>query len=787
MQALDRKVLRELWHMKSQAAAIALVVGCGVATFVMALCTLDSLERSRQTYYDRYRFAQVFASLKRAPDSLRDRIAGIPGVARVQTRIVHDVNLTVRGLPEPAVGRLISIPETHRPLLNDLHLRRGRYVEPNQPAEALVSEAFAAANRLEPGEVVHAVLNGRLEQLRVVGVALSPEYVLSIRSGDAWPDDQRFGVFWMGRKELAPAFDMEGAFNHVALTLMPGASEPEVIRQLDLLLLPYGGLGAYGRADQISNRFLSDEIRGLRGTALVIPIIFLGVAAFLLNVVLSRLIATQRGEIGTLKAFGYTQWQVAMHFLKFALGIVFVGTLVGIALGGRLGRGLTAMYARFYKFPVFEFSVDAGVILWAVLVGVAAATLGVFGALRRAATLPPAEAMRPEPPTSYRPTIVERLGFQRWLAQSTRMILRNLERRPIKAALSALGIALAGAILVVGSFNEDSLRYMLEFQFYIVQRQDMHITFVEPRSETALHEVARLPGVIRAEGYRALPVRLRANHRSRRTGIMGLPPGEGLYRLRDGSDRPVVLPAHGLVVSKKLAELLQISPGDVVTVEVLEGERLVREVRVAGTVEEFSGLNCYMDRTALNRLAREGPNISGAYLAVDSAQEATLYRTLKNTPAVASVVVKAASLRSFWETVAENILRFRLFNVIFACVIGIGVVYNTARISLSERSRELATLRVIGFRRAEISLILLGELAVLALVAIPVGLTLGYVLCAIVTVAFDTESYRIPLVVERSTFGFAAVVVLIAALLSGLIVRRRLDHLDLIAVLKARE
>jgi putative ABC transport system permease protein len=787
MSALDRKLFRDLWLMRGQAVAIALVIASGVATLVMSLSTLDSLTRSRDAYYDRYRFADVFAQVKRAPVSVADRLAELPGVARVQTRIVREVSLDVPGLAEPAVGRLISTPESGPPLMNAWHLRRGRPIAPGRPGEVLASEAFASAHGFQPGDALTAIINGRRQTLRIAGIALSPEYILQVRGAGAWPDDQRFGVFWMNRRELEAAFDMRGAFNDVTLTLLPGASESEVIRQTDRLLAPYGGTGAYGRHEQISHRFLTEEIRGLRGMIVVIPVIFFAVAAFLLNVVLSRMIAIQRGEIGALKAFGYTGRELGLHYLKLAMLVVVAGSALGTAVGARLGRGLTALYARFYRFPEHQFSIEAGLMLLGLLVSAAAAALGVVAAARRAAALPPAEAMRPEPPSHYRPTSIERWGLQRWMSQPARMILRNLERRPFKAALSVFGMSLAVAILVVGSFQEDALRYMMDFQFRQTQRENVSIAFAEPLASGALHELRRLPGVWRVEAFRHLPVVLRAGHRHRRIGIMGVENDAELSRLLDASGATVRLPPDGLVLSDKLAETLAVRPGDLVTVEVLDGQRPVRQARVMGLVAQYSGLGAYMQRPALNRLAREGDNVSGAHLGVDAHQQQRLYRTLKNTPGVASVTVKEAALQSFNDTVAENLLQMRIFNILFACVIAFGVVYNSARISLSERSRELATLRVIGFRRAEISMILLGELAVLVLAAIPAGFALGYALAAWVTLAFDTEVYRIPLVIERHTYGFAAAVTLLAALLSGLAVRRKLDHLDLVAVLKARE
>jgi putative ABC transport system permease protein len=788
MTALDRKLVRDLWQMRGQALAIGLVMACGVATFVMSLSTLSSLRRTQETYYERYRFAHVFAPLERAPDAVAARIADVPGVARVQTRIVKQVTLDVPGLAEPAQGRLISVPERPGPGLNGRYLRAGRQVEPGRPGEVLVSEGFAQAHGLGPGSSLRAVLNGRLATLRVVGVCLSPEYIYQIREGDILPDDRRFGVFWMGYPELAGAFDMRGAFNDVCLTLAPGASEPEVIRRLDRLLAPYGGLGAFGRDDQPSHKFVANELKELRGMALVVPTIFLVVAAFLLHVVVSRLVGTQREQVAALKAFGYTKFEVGRHYLQLVLVIVLAGVALGTVVGARLGRAVTEMYTNFFRFPVLEFRLDGGVVALAALVSAAAAVAGAVAAVYRAARLPPAEAMRPEPPARYGPTLPERLGLGRALSPAVRMVLRHLERQPVRTLLSALGVALAVAVLILGNFMVDALDYAMESQFSVAQRQDVSVAFVETASARALADVAHLPGVLSCEPYRSLPARLRSGHRWRRLGVMGLRPDGRLYRVVDIDRRWVPLPPGGIVLSAKLAEVLAVGIGDAVTVEVLEGRRPVREVPVTGLVADFAGVAAYMDVRAVNRLMQEGDSVSGAFLAVDSRELDGLYASLKNTPRVASVTVKGAALTSFRKTVAENLLRMRLFNVGFASVIAFGVVYNGARIALAERGRDLAMLRVMGFSRAEISLTLLGELAAVTLAAIPFGLVFGRALAGLVIrLAYDTELFRIPPVVGRSTYAFAAAVTLAAALVSALAVRRLLDRLDLVAVLKSKE
>ena len=788
MNSLDRKLFRDLWHARGQVIAIALVVACGIASFVMARSAYTSLTLTQNTYYNEYRFAQVFASLKRAPESLKVQIADIPGVAQTQTRIVVDVTLDIPDLPEPGTGRLISIPEQQISMLNEPFISKGRYIEPGKGNEVLISEAFAKANKLQLGDSIGAIINGRWEQLQIVGIALSPEYVYEVRgAGELYPDNKRFGIIWMGRDALAKAYDLDGAFNNVSLSLSPGATEIEVITQLDRLLARYGGLGAYGREDQVSHQILSDEIKGLEIMATMLPSIFLGIAAFLLHVVLSRLVGTQREQIAVLKAFGYYNLTIGFHYLKFVLIIVTGGSCLGIIAGLWLGRGLTQLYTQFYKFPLLRFDYSPRVLATAIIVSYAAAAIGAFMAVNQAVALPPAQGMRPEPPPQFKPTIIERLGLQRFFSPVGRIILRNLERKPVQASLSILGVSLAVAILVTGNYILDAVNYLINFQFRQVQREDMTIVFNEPRSARTRYEVANLPGVIKSEPFRLVPARLRFEHRTYRTALTGINPQGELRRLMNKNSDRVYLPSNGVVLTTKLAEILHVEPGDTLTVEILEASRPVRQVMVTGLVDELLGVQAYINIHALNRLMREGQTISGAYLSVDDHLANQLYTELKRIPAITGISTRQASLNSFEEISAENLEIMTTFLVAFACIITVSVVYNSARIALSERGRELASLRIIGFTKAEVAFILLGEQAILILLAIPVGYFIGYGLSALMSSAYNSELYRLPLVINNSTYAFTFVVVILAAIGSGLIIRRQINRLDLIAVLKTRE
>jgi len=787
VRALDRKLLRDLWHMRGQAVAIALVVACGVATVVTSRVGYESLRESQAGYYAAYRFADVFAALERAPESLRAALAAIPGVAAVETRIVAQVTLDVPGLAEAATGRLVSIPAIRVPILNDVHLRRGRWIEPGRPDEVIASEAFADANRLEVGDRLGAVLRGRWQSLHIVGIGISPEYVYEIQGTNLFPDNKRFGVLWMSRDALGPAFDLDGAFNDVSLQLAPGSRELDVIDRADRLLDRYGGLGAYGRKDQISHSFLSDEIRQNRVFGTIMPAIFLGVAAFLLHIVLARLVATQREQIAVLKAFGYSSLDVGMHYLELALVCVLAGSLLGAVLGLWWASEINRMYGEFYRFPLLRYAPGATVVAIGVGVSAAAAFAGALSAVRRVVALPPAEAMRPEPPASFRAGGLERTRLMRLLPASLRMIWRNLTRRPGRAALSVLGMALAVAILIVGYYFVDAIDYLGTFQFRGVQREDVTVLFHDPRPARTRYELRALPGVSRAEPFRVVPARLRYEHSQRRVALFGLEPGSELRRILDADGGVVPVPREGAVLTAKLAEILGVRAGDELQIEVLEQGRPVRTVRVAGVANELIGLNAYMDAGALHRLMREGDSISGAFLRVDAAATATLNAELKRMPAVAGATTRLAALQGFEETLARSLDVFTTVLVTFAAVIAAAMVYNAARIALSERGRELASLRVLGFTRGEVSVLLLGEQAILTALAIPLGFAIGYRLCAALASAYQWEFFRLPLVVSTRTYGFAVAVVLASALGSALAVRRRIDRLDLVAVLKTRE
>lgn len=794
--ALDRKLIRDVSRLRGQVITIGLVVACGIASYVTMRTAFDSLLYSRDSYYERYRFADVFASLKRAPESMKSEISAIPGVSVVETRVVKQVLVPIEGQARPATGSIVSVQieggQSERGArasrLNDVYISRGRGLDPARSDEILLLDGFAEAHGFKPGDSLSVVINGTLRDLRIVGIAMSPEYVLAMTPGQFTYDPAKVAVIWMNRSVLEAAYQMKGAFNDVALTLQPGAQARKVIARLDQLLEPYGAIGAITRSKQPSNFMLNGELDQLRAMANFVPFLFLFVAALLVNVVLSRLIQLQRQQVATLKAIGYGDFAVGFHYLKLVGVIVLSGAVLGVVLGGYLGSELLDLYTGiYYRFPRPEYRLELDVVSFALLVSLGSAVVGAFFAVRNVVTLPPAQAMQPPAPARYRPSLLKRLRIEPLFDPAFRMIWREVERRPVRLLLSALGIALAVGILVVGRYTYDAVEQLMEVQFHRAMREDVTLTFANALPDRAIAELKSIRGVLRAEGLRTVGVRFRSGHRQRDGAIMGYPVDCQLRFLLDKNGVKTTVPEQGVILTDKLAEILAVTAGDRLVVELREGEFKTAEVTVAGVVAEPFGLQGHMQKAALSRLLQETPSSNSALLMVDSNAAGSVIQRLQKMPTVLGVSSPSEFKDEFDEQSAAMIAVYTFILTLFASVIAIGVVYNNARVALSQRSRDFASLRVLGFTRREIASILFGEQAIQVILAIPVGLAIGKWMVDAMMSTVDPETYRMPIVISVRTYAFATAVAIASALVSALLVRRKIDRLDLIGVLKTRD
>lgn len=773
--------------MRGQMLAIALVIAGGIAVCLLSLVNYASLEATRDQYYQDYRFADVFLSLKRAPQHLLQRASEIPGIGRISARIEATARLNVSGFDEPVSARLVSLPAVGQPQVNRLYLRHGRLPSSQRDDETAIIGSFAEAHGLQLGDELGATINGRHQPLRIVGIVESPEFIYVIPPGGMLPDFERYGVLWMTEDALAAAMDMSGAFNSLVMETAADTPVADVIDRVDRLFEDYGSVGAFARADQFSHRFLTDELNQLKTMASIFPAIFLAVAMFLLNVVISRLVRTQRDVIAVLKAFGYSNWEVGWHYSQLVFLVAIAGFAIGGASGLWLGHELGKLYMDYYRFPELLFRISPLWLLALALITLCVAWLGSWKAIRQATQLPPAEAMRPEGPARFKVSLAEKLLSSVKLTQTSRMIVRELSHRPGRSCLSVLGVAMATAVVLIGNFQLSSVSKMVYTQFAVAQKHDLIAALNQPVGHQELYALQQQPGIRYVEGTRVVPVEVSHGHRSQRTALTGIGEPSQLQFVVDKRLNDVRIPPAGLLLTDFLATSLNLRTGDSVQVQILDGQRAMLNLPVAGVTSEFLGVGAYMNLAAMNRAMGEGPLINQVLMTLDPDQLDSVYHYLHGIPGVMAINLRQAMLDSFFETLAKTFLTYTFIISLLGGIIAFGVVYNTVRISLAERGRDLASLRVLGYSHNEVSHVLLGELALLLLLGIPLGWAIGHGIAQLIVTAMQTELYRVPLVITSHTLALSATVVIVSALASGFISWWRLRQLDLVAVLKTRE
>lgn len=785
--ALNIKLWRDVIALKSQIITIALVVCSGVSVLIASVNTYVSLKNAQQGFYSQYHFADVFASLKRAPKYLEKRIAEISGVSQVETRVVKDVILDLPWMPEPAVGRLISISDNEPSRLNQFFLRQGRLPESGRHDEVLVNESFAKSHGLKVGDSLVALLNGYKERLTIVGIVLSPEYVYAIRGEDLLPDNRHFGVFWMNQKALSAAFGMQDAFNDISIKLAPNASERHVMAQLERIFHSYGLAIAYSRKDQISDRFVSNEIKQQKIIATYIPPVFLLVSAFLLNIVSGRLVSKEREQIATLKALGYSDLSVASHYIKIILIIIFIGALGGILLGAWFGHLMTQLYSNYFSFPRFPYLFSYSAAMIGILVCLLSAIFGALRAIYQVIHLMPAVAMKPPVPMMYRATLLERVKWFTRLPSSVKMVFRYVFRHFLRTILTCIGLALAMAIMILGLFWQDAIRFLINTQFIMAQRGDAVVNFTNPVHHIALNELNQLKGVTSSEGYRIAPVQLTYQHRSELSSLFGIPEDAKLKLFFDRNLNRMAIPKESLLISTGLAERLHLKAGDMLAIELLEENRAKTQLKVQGIINDYVGMFAYVDIEVLSRLLNEDRLINSAAITVDAKYVKELYKKIKEIPKIGTMTFEASIIKTFEETFAKHILIFTTILACFAIIIAVSVVYNNASITLAERAWELTTLRVLGFTQKEVlTLLFLNHLFELV-VSIPSGLIIGYWLSWSILQLMQTDWFKIPFVIDPITYMISIMVILVSSLLSFYSIQRKASQLNLTSVLKVAD
>ena len=773
-----------------QSLGVVMVVLCGIAAYICVFSAYLNLSLTRDTYYAQNRFADFEIRVDRAPETAVFKLERLPGVRKVRKRIVRDVNVDIAGVEEPRVGRLISMPARRRPVINDMVLLSGRYFEAGEQRVAVVSEKFAEANGLKLGDRFQISVDSKKYNLRVIGLGASPEYVYMIRNVQSLvPSPERFGILWVSEEFAEAALDMKSACNNIVGLVDDPDDLDVILEEADKVLDSYGVFAKTKRVDQISNRFVSDEIKGLGVSAQIIPTLFLGIAALILLILLNRMVRTERTQIGLMKAFGYSDWAVGFHYIEYGLILSVIGCLGGVPLGQWMAGGMMRMYVQFYQFPILESRIYPDVLARSMGITLIFATLGALSAAIQAARIQPAESMRAEAPSrvnrvwlEYLPMLWRRMSFT-W-----KMILRNIARNRFRSSVNCFGVAISLSLLLMGFFMTDSIRYGMEFQFKDVQREDVKVSFQREQGRDVLYEVSRFPHVRRAEGVLEYPFEIRSGWRKKDIVVVGLAKNAELQKVMNFARVPFPLGDGGLVLSAHLAEQLAVGPGDQVTLKPLmgriEGEF---EVSVRAVAQQFIGTAAYMDHAALSRMLDESYVINSALLRLESGSRDALNKTLKEIGGISAVTFNEDAYQSIQNTLGQSMYITNTVLLIFAGVIAFSIIYNITAVSLSERQRELASLRVLGLSIREVGVIVYSENILMGALGVVFGIPMGMGICAMLVAAYSNDMFRLPFYIAQRTYVGSVLLTFSFVLLANLAVRRKIQHLDLVEVLKERE
>ncbi len=792
MSVLDRKLGRELRTNWLMIGAIVGIVAVGVACLVAMGSAYFNLGEAQKRYYAQCRMADFSVELKKVPLAELAPLAELPGVTEIRPRIQFSATVDLPGAVAPLNGLVLSLPDRRGPTINDIMLRQGDYFTDVRKNEVIVNEAFARHHGLKPGQWIHLVLNNRRQELFIVGTAISSEFVFLLAPGAITPDPEHFGVFYLKQTYAEDVFDFDGAANQLLGRLAPEVRDrPGVIlRRIEDRLASHGVFSTTPLADQASNKYVTQEIAGLKGAGMVLPVIFLSVAALVLNVLLSRLAEQQRTTVGTLKALGYSDLQVFAHFLKFALAVGIAGGLLGCGLGYWMAYGMTVIYRRFFEFPELNNHFYPGLHSVGMMVSIACAVVGSLHGTRAVLKLKPAEAMRPKPPKRGGAVLLERIGWLwRRLSSGWRMVLRGILRNRLRTTAGLFAAAMGASILVCGFMMTEATVYLIDFQFKWLLRSDIDLTFKDERGTDALLEAARLPGVDRAEPLLNVGCTFYNGSHRKKGGITGLASDATLTVPRDIDANPIRIPTAGLAMSRKLAEMLHLKRGDMVSFRPVSGLRQLHSAPVVAISDSYLGTAVYTDIRYLSRLIGEELALTGVQLATDHdpAHTAALYRELKQMPALQAVNTRADMIRNLEKTFIDMMWISIAFLVLFAGIIFFGSILNSSLVSLTEREREIATLRVLGYGPWQIGSLLLRESLIVTLLGTVLGMPVGYGLSVLASMANDTEMFRLPVVSSAGTWISTLVAAVIFALVAHLAVQLIVHRMDWLEALKAKE
>ncbi len=790
MQALFKKLLRNISQGKGQFWAVVAVVTVGIMIYVSMSSTYYNLKKSQEDFYQASNFADYYFSIVKAPERIIKDVEALAGVKRATGRISLDLPI-LKEDNKRATARIITFPLPMDNELNHILLSEGRMFtgKAGSNIEINTNPGFVDANNINWGDNVTVIYEGKPVDLSIVGTANSPEFIYPIKDiADLLPDHENFGIFMLPQYEAGPVFNYAGQINQVLVEFTPNTDHAKAAEEIKELLKPYGFLASYPRDDQLSHAMLQTELDSIKSLTTFLPFIFLSIAAAIQFVILRRMVRNQRAQIGVIKALGYSNGQIILHYSTYALLVGLIGAILGAITGWLFSGILTDFYLLYFNLPHSPGGFNSKAIIYGFIISIVVGLAAGWSAARQVSKIQPAESMRPVPPKTGSKSIVENWSAL-WirLGSDWKISLRNISRNRGRFMLTTVGIALAVALLVISYFMNDAVDYMMQSIFHD-QKYDLMIRVATPVKEGELSSIAAIDGVLKVEPFLELPVRMTYKGKSEDDVLTAYNPAMSLKKIADEKGRELNIPAQGVLLSNSQAQKLGVRVGEDVEIETLlpQGPTHRSFIRVAGISHQMIGSATYVDLEVANRLLEAQNLISGAMLKSEAGKASLVEERLGEMLNIASISSREKEIANFEANLGAMIYTVGIM-VLFAMILGLAIVYNASLMTFVERERELASLKVIGYSNKELAGILGKENLLQSILGIALGLPLGKIMATGFISSIETDLYSFPVIIYPLTYVFSTLTAIVFIIIAHRLAIRGVNRINLVETLKNRD
>ncbi len=808
-------LLREILNAKSQFFAVAAVMFFGITLFYSSYMAYFSLKESVAAYYERYNFLDYYAEARNVTPEIIKKIKEIEGVSEAIGRISAEINAFAPPKKEGAVKnafisadiggtgknsirkitlRLISLPDRNLPEINSLLVQQGSYFDSDNKYLCLVNNKFAEFYDLKKGDTIKTIINLRQCDFKLSGVVSGPEFIIALKSITS-PLSDDFGIIYVKESAAQQILGYESSYNQVHVRFKKGADAKSAIDKIEKMLKPYGFSNGFDRDKQFSYKVISEEIKNLQNTALMFPSVFLFVAATIIYIMQKRLVNNQRTQIGVMKAFGYSNAAVLWHYVKYALLMAATGCVPALFAGYQLGSLLLNVYNQVFAIPELDPKIYWKVVGMSLFISFAFSFLASFNSVKRISRIQPAQAMRTEPPEAGRTIFIEKIKpVWNCFSFSYKMIFKNIFRNAQRTSLNVFGISATIMFFMISMFFADSIDFAFNSQFFEFQKQDYSVIFSRPSAAADVMALESVGGVASAEPVVQLGVEIIKGWQKRETVLIGLAKSNKFTRLIDDDLKPMELPDEGIVIAHMLARSFSIKKGDMITVKTYIGNfklkdasrEIIKRVRVAAIAKQYAGINCFMSEKALKDFLGEGSFATGAYIKTQKGRGTEVKKKLLEYSGIDEVQGRLDIYNAFMDQL-KFMKVFVTIMIIFGGVMGFAIIFNSTLISIMERMRELASLKVLGYTQYELKRLLFVENILICAFSCAPGAAVGYLMCEFVGYLFSNDMFALEIVIYKKTYLIAFFLVFLCTVIAGLATGRSLNNLDMVEVLKSRE